>query len=77
MYMGGKDGILHNIFRSIVECQEEGGENVVLKGCCSPVMHNISHVVHIQNTGRVRRGEFFLTENRICEKCCRKHWRKM
>lgn len=58
MHMGGKDGILHNIFRFIVECQEEGGENVVLKGCCSPVMHNISHVVHIQSTGRVCRGEF-------------------
>ena len=22
------------------------------------ILHNISHVVHIQSTGRVRRGEF-------------------
>ena len=58
MHRGGKDGILHNIFGFTVEHQEENGEIVVQNGYCSPAMHNTSHVVHIQSTGRVCRGEF-------------------
>lgn len=58
MHMGGKDGILHNNFGFTVEHQEEAGEIVVQNGCCSLVMHNTSHVVHIHSIGRVCRSEF-------------------